>query len=98
MMIHFREFWVSIIVTLIGKHVEVVNVFLLMPSVAPAEYCVKKGDPNYPDYIKDCNEFPDSQKVRNGKRFSLYHLFIETNRINYKQNVRLILKHYRYKE
>ncbi|XP_074610692.1 adhesion G protein-coupled receptor L3-like isoform X2 [Acropora palmata] len=29
----------------------------------PEEYCVKTGDPNYPDYIKDCSELSDSSKI-----------------------------------
>lgn len=34
-----------------------------MFSDIPKEYCLKAGDPNYPDYIADCNELSDSQKV-----------------------------------
>ncbi|XP_068710318.1 adhesion G-protein coupled receptor D1-like isoform X2 [Montipora foliosa] len=29
----------------------------------PDKYCAKAGDSRYPDYIVDCNEFPDSVKV-----------------------------------
>ena len=31
------------------------------------EYCVKIGDPKYPEYIKDCSELSDSIKVRVNK-------------------------------
>ncbi|XP_068745115.1 adhesion G-protein coupled receptor D1-like isoform X2 [Montipora capricornis] len=39
----------------------------LLKSIAeeyiPDEYCAEAGDSRYPNYIVDCNEFPDSVKV-----------------------------------